>query len=124
MSIFGTPYRTPPAAQTSLSSMHAEQASSSQHSILSESTPQQSKRNCLRAFVISVIVIGAIALVTGVLALLASHGAAPQGLNSLSAIGEMNSYLMVIGGGILFGFSVVSFACLVQKEKNAESDAV
>ncbi len=76
---------------------------------------QHPSRNiCLKAFVIFVVVIGAIALVTGVLSLLASNGVLPHGMNSiavLAQIGMVNSSLMAGGGLSLFVFGLVAWAC-------------
>jgi len=84
---------------------------------------QQSRSICLKAFVIFVIVIGAVALVTGVLALLASKGVLPSSVNSLmqlAKIGEVNSYLMICGGFSLFVLGIVAWTCHLRKEHLAE----
>ncbi|MCC5832333.1 MAG: hypothetical protein JJU12_04745 [Chlamydiales bacterium] len=67
---------------------------------------------------ISVIFLGAIALVTGVLALLASQGTLASGLNSvskLSHIGIVNSSLMIAGGAIVFMMGLAAWTCHLRK---------
>lgn len=82
-----------------------------------------SRSLCLKTFVIFVIVIGAIALVTGVLALLAVKGVLPHNINSmaqLAKIGEVNSALMTGAGFLLFALGIVAWTCHVHKENQAK----
>ena len=99
------------------------QGGSAAYAFSSHAYTQHPSRNiCLKAFVVFVVVIGAIALVTGVLSLLASNGVLPHSMNSitvLAQIGMVNSSLMAGGGLALFLFGIVAWAC---QHRNMDSE--
>lgn len=81
---------------------------------------QESPNICLKTFVIFVIFLGALSLVTGVLALLASQGSLPSGINSISnltRIGIVNSSLMIGGGIIIFLMGVAAWTCHLHRTR-------
>ncbi len=77
---------------------------------------------CSKVFVISVIALGFIAIVVGVLALLASKGVLPYNINvtmRLSQLGVVNSSLIIGGGAILFALGTSALVCQLRKIWNA-----
>lgn len=91
------------------------------HSVSAAENPSRSI--CLKAFVIFTIVMGAIILVTGILSLVASRGAIPPNVNSLTElakIGEVDASVMVGGGFVLFVLGIVSWTCHLHKEQKEQ----
>jgi hypothetical protein len=74
---------------------------------------------CFKIFVVASIVLAAIVVVAGILALMASKGALPGTMDSiskLSVIGEVNSYVMLGGGTVLFVLGILAWSCQLRKE--------
>lgn len=71
---------------------------------------------CCKVFIVFSICLAAVVVVTGVLALMSIHEALPAGVNSmtLSAIGQVNSCLMIGGGFVLFVLGIFTWACALK----------
>lgn len=78
---------------------------------------------CVKIFIVASIVLAAIAIVAGILALMASKGTLPNGMSAithLSTIGEVNSYVMLGGGIVLFVLGILAWSCQLQDETARE----
>jgi hypothetical protein len=74
---------------------------------------------CFKIFTIVTILLAAVAIIAGSLALMASKGTLPPSiysLNKLSVIGEANSFVMLGGGIILFILGVLAWSLHLKKE--------
>ena len=79
---------------------------------------------CFKIFIVVSIFLAAVVVITGILALMASKGALPTSMSAiakLSVIGEVNSYVMLSGGIILFVLGVVSWSCHLRKENQPKT---
>jgi hypothetical protein len=73
---------------------------------------------CFKIFVIATTVLAVAVVVIGVLALMASKGLLSHmsSVAKLSAIGEVNSYVMIGGGIALFILGILSWGYHLKKE--------
>ena len=71
---------------------------------------------CFKVFVVVAVVLAAIVVIVGVLALMAGKGAIPGDHHPLKAIGELNSFVMISGGAFLFVLGVLAWSCQLFKE--------
>jgi hypothetical protein len=72
---------------------------------------------CFKIFLVVTIVLAAITVIIGIIALLAVKGAIPGEVsNPLSVIGEVNSYVMIGGGALLFVLGMLTWCCRLHKE--------
>lgn len=81
---------------------------------------------CFKIFVVIAIVIAAVTVIVGILALMVAKGGIPGGMgsiNKLAVIGEVNSYVMICAGCGLFIIGILAWSCHLSKE-NQKSHAV
>lgn len=72
---------------------------------------------CFKIFVVVAVVLAAVTVIVGILALMAVKGAIPgEQINPLSVIGEVNSYVMISGGALLFILGLLAWSCQLHKE--------
>jgi hypothetical protein len=79
---------------------------------------------CFKIFVVASIVLAAIVVIAGILALMATKGALPGGMDSVSklgVIGEVNSYVLMGGGISLFVIGILAWSCQLRKESLLEA---
>jgi hypothetical protein len=77
-----------------------------------------SSGHCVKFLAISLIALAAIGILVGIFACLVHSGVLPasaMGINSLSGIGLLNSYVLVAGSIVLFGFSSLVLTCQMKK---------
>lgn len=78
------------------------------------------KSICFKVFVVVSVLLAVIAIITSALAILGYNGVI-SGLNSIGQllkIGEVNSYLMLTAGTIMFAISLVAWVCHLKKENS------
>lgn len=79
---------------------------------------------CFKIFVVASIVLAAVVVIAGILALMATKGALPGGMDSVSrlgVIGEVNSYVLMGGGISLFVIGILAWSCQLRKENLLEA---
>lgn len=66
---------------------------------------------CIKVFNVVTIILAAIVMTAGILALLTSKGIFPpdMSVNNLKVIGEVNSYMMTLGGVALFTLGLIAW---------------
>ena len=80
---------------------------------------------CFKIFVVATIILAAVVVVAGILALMASKGTLPFGwepFSKMKIIGELNSYLMIGGGISLLFLGLFSWNFQIRKEKKLLSN--
>lgn len=84
-------------------------------------------RAVLKTTVVGIIALGIIVFLAGLLATLELHGHTAYGINSLSGelakMGNVNSYLMMVGGGMLFILAAMALHRRVSDEKQHDQSA-
>ena len=68
---------------------------------------------CKKICIIALVILGALIIATGILACLASQGrfaAIVGGVSKMSCVGAINSYAIMVTGGILVAISIYAWA--------------
>ncbi len=72
---------------------------------------------CFKFFVVVTVVLAVVLVIIGILALMASRGWMPTDTaNNLSTIGEVNSFVMISGGCLLFLLGLLAWSCQIHKD--------
>ena len=82
---------------------------------------EESNRDiCFKIFVVVTIILATVIVVVGILALMAARGALPAGMGpilKLNVIGEVNSFVMLGGGIVLFILGMLAWSYHFKKEQ-------
>lgn len=90
------------------------------HSSVSQPVDLRLTDLSFKIFVVVAVVLAAIIVIVGILALMAVKGAIPGDPHPLKAIGELNSFVLISGGAFLFVLGILAWSCQLYKESQMQ----